>query len=126
MTRWLAFDENTAALLHEELPEQQIFEHGAQSALEYALGARETTVTVFPVNAEGESGIAVVRRPKAQIAEKKSEPRRTAPEPPKPAEKKTPESSTRPGGFLGLRDEPVFEEEEPPKKKNWWQRFWDE
>jgi hypothetical protein len=33
----------------------------------------------------------------------------------------------RAGGFLGLRDEAVFEEEQkPPQKRSWWRKFWDE
>lgn len=33
----------------------------------------------------------------------------------------------RAGGFLGLRDEAVFEEEQkPPEKRSWWRKFWDE
>jgi hypothetical protein len=33
----------------------------------------------------------------------------------------------RAGGFLGLHDEPVFEEEpQIPKKQSWWRKFWPE
>jgi hypothetical protein len=33
----------------------------------------------------------------------------------------------RAGGFLGLRDEAVFEEEQkPPEKRGWWNKFWNE
>ena len=31
-----------------------------------------------------------------------------------------------PADFLGLSDEPVFEDEAPQEKKGWWQKFWDE
>jgi hypothetical protein len=34
--------------------------------------------------------------------------------------------STRAGGFLGLSDEPAFEDEPVEEKKGWWRRFWDE
>ena len=32
----------------------------------------------------------------------------------------------RAGGFLGLSDEPVFEEEVVEEKKGWWRRLWEE
>jgi hypothetical protein len=34
--------------------------------------------------------------------------------------------STRAGGFLGLRDEAVFDDEVAEEKKGWWRKFWDE
>ena len=35
-------------------------------------------------------------------------------------------TGTRAGGFLGLSDEPVFEEEVVEEKKGWWRRLWEE
>jgi hypothetical protein len=37
------------------------------------------------------------------------------------------EAATMAGGFLGLRDEAVFEDEPAPRKKqSWWRKFWPE
>lgn len=126
MPRYLTFDEKTASALRRKIPEQQVFEHGASGAVEYALGSNKTLVTVMPAGAEREAAVAVFRRPK-QVAQ-----------PAPPVEAKKPvasvqpamrkEAVTRAGGFLGLRDEAVFEEDmpAPPKKQGWWRKLWPE
>ena len=38
MARWLTFDRNTASALRKQLPREQVFEHGSNSAVEYAHG----------------------------------------------------------------------------------------
>lgn len=131
MPRYLTFDQKTASTLREQLPGQQVFEHGAPDAVDYALSSEKTLVTVIPTGAAREAAVAVFRRRKAQM-------------PAEPAQKPAPlvemrkpvasvplpqkNSAIRAGGFLGLRDEVVFEQEEPPikKRQSWWRHFWPE
>jgi hypothetical protein len=123
MARWIAFDQETTTALRHQLPQQQIFEHGAPNAVEYAVSGPETLVALIPVHSTGDAGVAIFRR-------------RHKTQQPVPAKQgatgkfilpqvKSP--AVRAGGFLGLRDEPIFEEDQrSEEKKNWWQRFWDE
>lgn len=124
MPRYLTFDEKTATALRRQIPEEHVFEHGASGAVEYALGSNKTLVTVIPTGAEREAAIAVFRRPKQVV---KPAPQVEARKP--VASVQMPKrDAVRAGGFLGLRDEAVFEEEEPaaPKKQSWWRKFWPE
>jgi len=132
MPRFLTFDEKTASTLREQVPEQQAFEHGAKSAVDYALGSEKTMVTVMPTGAAREAAIAVFRRPRVvakpvpqpeQRAAAAVEMRKPAASVPVPIR----DSALRAGGFLGLRDEVAFEEEPTVKKKQgWWRHFWPE
>jgi hypothetical protein len=133
MPRFLTFDEKTASRLREQVPKQQVFEHGAASAVEYAMGSEKTLVTVMPTGEAREAAIAVFRRPKAA---KPAPPSHVATNPAPPVEMPKPPASVYPfkkevvvraGGFLGLHDEPVFEEEpQIRKKQSWWRKFWPE
>jgi hypothetical protein len=111
MPHWTTFDEETLSALRSRLPQDAAVEHQPGAALEYALNCAETTVAVLPCGGIGEAGLAVFRW--NRIPEF-SEPA------PEPATAQF--TNSRPGGFLGLSDEPVFEEEE---KKSWWKRFWE-
>lgn len=132
MPRFLTFDEKTASTLREQVPEQQVFEHGAKSAVDYALGSEKTMVTVMPTGAAREAAIAVFRRPRVvakpvpqpeQRVAAAAEMRKPAASVPVPIR----DSALRAGGFLGLRDEVAFEEEPTVKKKQgWWRHFWPE
>ncbi|HEU5414217.1 MAG TPA: hypothetical protein VFW31_10695 [Candidatus Angelobacter sp.] len=130
MPRFLTFDEKTASTLREQVPEQQVFEHGAKSAVDYALGSEKTMVTVMPTGAAREAAIAVFRRPKLAKPVTQPELRGVVmPEMRKPAASvpvPIRDSALRAGGFLGLRDEAVFEDAPVVKKKqSWWrQHFW--
>jgi hypothetical protein len=131
MPRFLTFDVKTASKLRQQFPGQQVFEHGAKGAVDYALGSDKTLVTVIPTGAGREAAIAVFRRPKlatplqppekrAQVRVEMRKPAASVPVPRK-------ESALRAGGFLGLRDEIAFEEEPVVKKKqSWWRHFWPE
>lgn len=66
MPRYLTFDEKTASALRRQIPEEQVFEHGASGAVEYALGSDKTMVTVMPTGAQREAAVAVFRRPKPE------------------------------------------------------------
>ena len=134
MPRFLTFDEKTASRLREQVPRQQVFEHGAAGAVDYALGSEKTLVTVMPTGEAREAAIAVFRRPKAA---RPVQPILAVAKPAAPVEMRKPPASVQPpkkdvamraGGFLGLRDEAVFDEEEPivRKKQSWWRRFWPE
>lgn len=129
MPRFLTFDEKTASRLRGQVPEQQVFEHGAKSAVDYALGSEKTMVTVMPTGAAREAAIAVFRRPWV-AAKPVPQPEQRAPEMRKPAASvpvPIRDSAVRAGGFLGLRDEMIFEEEPVVKKKqSWWRHFWPE
>jgi len=132
MPRYLTFDEKTASRLREQLPRKQVFEHGAAGAVEYAVGSDKTLVTVMPTGEAREAAIAVFRRPQAS---RPAQPNQAVPKP-APVEMRKPPASVqlpkekfavRAGGFLGLHDEPVFEEEPPPaKKQTWWRKLWPE
>lgn len=140
MVRLIAFDQESAAELRQQMPQHQVFEHGASDVVDFAVGGPETLVAVLPVDAPGEAAVAVFRQRALE---------RTPERPPEPAitsiQRKSPNTSqtlsarsvepgiteparTRAGGFLGLRDEAVFEEgeERPAQKVGWWKRFWDE
>lgn len=164
MARLIAFDQKTAAALRQQLPHDQIFEHGATDVADYVAGGPETLVAVLPVDAPGEAGVAVFRRvrverpaaqpmqastssmrkqeasgaietsepinaiaPESPVAGSSPQtPGQGLPEQPGKSIKNT-EFRIRAGGFLGLRDEAVFEEEEKPlTKQSWWRKFWDE
>jgi hypothetical protein len=62
MARWLTFDRNTASALRKQLPREQVFEHGAISAVDYASGAKQDLVTLLPTGSTGEVAIAVFRQ----------------------------------------------------------------
>jgi hypothetical protein len=125
MPRYLTFDEKTATALRRQIPEEQVFEHGASGAVEYALGSDKTLVTVIPTGAEREAAIAVFRRPKQVV---KPAPKVEERKPVASVQALTRDIAVRAGGFLGLRDEAVFEEEEPPapKRQSWWRKLWPE
>jgi hypothetical protein len=68
MARWLTFDRNTASALRKQLPREQIFEHGARNAVEYASGSNQNLVTLLPTGSTSEVAIAVFRQPAAKLA----------------------------------------------------------
>ena len=120
MAQWTAFDLETSLKLREFLPHETVVSLPRGHAVEYAAQAGRTVVVLLPALTPNEALVAVFR---------------TAPGPavlvqPLP-EKHLPDARIsdsrgfRAGGFLGLRDEVVFEDEEVPQKKSWWQRFWD-
>lgn len=117
MPQWTTFDEETSSALHSRLPEESVVEHSECSALEYALSSRQTLVAVLPCRGFGQSGLAVLRWNAVPAIPSVRSTELT----PTPA----PVGRTRTSGFLGLSDEPVFEDEEDQGKKSWWKRFWE-
>lgn len=68
MARWLTFDRNTASALRKQLPREQVFEHGARNAVEYASGSNQNLVTLLPTGSGSEVAIAVFRQTAAKPA----------------------------------------------------------
>jgi hypothetical protein len=80
-------------------------------------------IAVLPATGGSDLGIAVFRRVRAAMQQKATaEQLRHIP----PAQPTAHRATTRAGGFLGLSDEPVFEDEKPQENKGWWRKFWDE
>lgn len=112
MPDWTTFDDETSAALRSRLPEPVIVQRPAHMALEHVLQTGETVVAVLPGGMLDQAALAVFRWNRVPTVQ---EP------PPLPP----PQANTRAGGFLGLTDEPAFDEEESQGKKSWWRRFWD-
>ena len=127
MPRYLTFDEKTASALRTQVPEQQVFEHGAEDAVDYALHSDRNIVAVMPTGAAREAAVAVFRKRQMAKATPSSQPKVQERKPVASA-KVTSMQSVRAGGFLGLRDEAFFEEQQPvtPKKQSWWRKIWPE
>ena len=116
MARWIAFDQQTSSLLRANLAQGNRIETFGRGALDYSLAKPGAVVTLLP-SAGNEIGIAVFRKPKPAKSARTAATKPTAPS-----------RITRAGGFLGLSDEPVFEDEQPVQKKElgWWRKFWDD
>jgi hypothetical protein len=112
MPQWTAFDEETSSVLRSKLPEEPVVEYSSTSALDYALNSKHSVVAVLPCRGFGQAGLAVFRWNAVPVIA-------SSPPPPAPAFP----GKTRTSGFLGLSDEPVFEDEN--EKKSWWKRFWE-
>lgn len=146
MPRYLTFDEKTASTLRDQVPEHKVFEHGADDALDYALGTDRNLVAVMPGGAARQAAVAVFRKRKtsAQAAPSVEVRRSVLPERKPLVEERTPfidarnpvasvvplreNRAFRTSGFLGLSDESLFEEEQPAvsKKQSWWRKLWPE
>ncbi|HEX3156300.1 MAG TPA: hypothetical protein VHV32_16855 [Candidatus Angelobacter sp.] len=135
MARWIAFDQKTTNILRSTLAQGTRIDTLLRGPVDYALAKPSTVIAVLPAGGHG-LGIATFRRVRAAAKEQlrnlvPAQPmaQRAGTEhlrsslPPRPG---APYASTRAGGFLGLSDEPVFEDEAPQKKKGWWRKFWDE
>ena len=112
MARWIAFDQQTSSLLRSKLAQGTTIQTFGRGAIDYALAKPGPVVTLLPATG-AEISIAVFRRPSKARAANVWTAHVSA--------------NTRAGGFLGLSDEPVFEDEPAQEqKKGWWRRFWDE
>jgi hypothetical protein len=112
MTRWITVDNETSFALRSRLPEQRVIELPERPAVEHALDRGETVVAVLPCRGLGQAALAVFRWNQVPAPE---------PTPPPPLAR-----NSRAGGFLGLSDEPIFEDQEDQGKKSWWKRWWEE
>jgi hypothetical protein len=122
MARWIAFDQKTTNILRSTLKQGTRIDTLLRGPVDYALARPSAVIAVLP--AGGDSlGIATFRRLRAAVAQRPAtEQLRAIP----PIQQAVHRASTRAGGFLGLSDEPVFEDEKPQEKKGWWRKFWDE
>jgi hypothetical protein len=118
---WVTFDEDTSSVLRSEFAHENVMENRAPSALQYALQRDQTLVAVLPCGEQDQAAVAVFRWNKTAQVSRQSTPA----EAPVELKSSRPMSTSRAGGFLGLADEPVFEEEQMPEKRGWWRRFWD-
>jgi hypothetical protein len=123
MARWIAFDQKTTNILRSTLAQGTRIDTLLRGPVDYALAKPSTVIAVLPATGGGDLGIAVFRRVRAAMQQKApAEHLRRIP----PVEPAAHRPTTRAGGFLGLSDEPVFEDEAEPVKKGWWRKFWDE
>jgi hypothetical protein len=123
MARWIAFDQKTTSILRSTLAQGTRIDTLLRGPVDYALAKPGAVVAVLPATGGGDLGIAVFRRAHAAMKQKAAaEQLRRMPS----AQPAGHRASTRAGGFLGLSDEPVFEENAEPEKKGWWRKFWDE
>jgi hypothetical protein len=124
MARWIAFDQDTTSILRSTLAQGTRIDTLLRGPVDYALARPSAVITLLPASGGDSLGIATFRRARAPVAQRAvTEQLRRSSLPPRPAVQ---HASTRAGGFLGLSDEPVFEDEVPEEKKGWWRKFWDE
>jgi hypothetical protein len=122
MARWIAFDQDTTSFLRSTLAQGTRIDTLLRGPVDYALARPSAVIAVLPAGGDF-LGIATFRRARAAATQ------RTATEQLRtilPAQPAAHQASTRAGGFLGLSDEPVFDDEAPQEKKGWWKKFWDE
>ena len=122
MARWIAFDQNTTSILRATLAQGTRIDTLLRGPVDYALARPSAVITVLPASGGNGLGIAIFRRVRAAVAQRAATEQLRRVPPAQPAA----HTATRAGGFLGLSDEPVFEEEAPQEKKGWWRKFWDE
>jgi hypothetical protein len=124
MARWITFDQKTSSILRSTLAQGTRIDTLLRGPIDYALARPSAVIAVLPAGQGDFLGIATFRRARAAAATQRAateQPRSLLP--PRPAAQ---HASTRAGGFLGLSDEPVFDDEAPQEKKGWWRKFWDE
>ena len=121
MARWIAFDQKTTYILRSTLAPGTRIDTLLRGPVDYALAKPSAVIAVLP--AGNGLGIATFRRARAAVAQRAATEQLRRIPPAQPAAHRAP---TRAGGFLGLSDEPVFEDEAEPVKKGWWRKFWDE
>jgi hypothetical protein len=127
MVRWIAFDQDTTSILRSTLAHGTRIDTLLRGPVDYALARPSAVIAVLPASGGHGLGIATFRRVRAAVAQRAAteQLRRLTP---MQLERNpgAPQASTRAGGFLGLRDEAVFDDEVVEEKKGWWRKFWDE
>jgi len=127
MARWIAFDQKTTNILRSTLAQGTRIDTLLRGPVDYALAKPSTVIALLPATGGSDLGIAVFRRVRAAMQPKAAAEHLRRIPPVQPAAHRTEHrATTRAGGFLGLSDEPVFEDETPQEKKGWWRKFWDE
>lgn len=105
MGRWAVFDDKSAAAVAIAAHVDPVISPGADYLVE-ALSWERESVLVIPSHLPAQALVAHFRRP----------------DPPPPPPRKEPAVRYQATGFLGLTDEPVYEDEPAPPKKKWWRR----
>jgi hypothetical protein len=123
MVRWIAFDQDTTSILRSTLAQGTRIDTLLRGPVDYALARPSAVIAVLPAGGGSGLGIATFRRVRAAVAQRAATEQLRSFLPPRPS---APQASTRAGGFLGLRDEAVFDDEVVAEKKGWWRKFWDE
>jgi hypothetical protein len=123
MPRWIAFDQKTTSILRSTLAQGTRIDTLLRGPVDYAVARPSAVIAVLPAGGGEFLGIATFRRARAAVAQRAVTEQVISSLPPRPGVQY---ASTRAGGFLGLSDEPVFDDEKPQEKKGWWQKFWDE
>ena len=123
MARWIAFDQKTTSILRSTLAQGTRIDTLLRGPVDYALARPSAVIAVLPAGQGDFLGIATFRRARAAVVQRAATGQVRSSLPPRPDAQ---HASTRAGGFLGLSDEPVFEDEVPEEKKGWWRKFWDE
>src|SRR5262249_39256963 len=112
MTRWIAFDDDTADAIISRFRRGAAEIHDG-NPLDEALSAGHPSILLLPSGTPGR--VFMARIEPAAIASPSSENTELA------------EPVYEPSGFLGLADEPVFarrpRQSQPEEKKKWWQRL---
>jgi len=146
MARWIAFDQKTTNILRSTLAQGTRIDTLLRGPVDYALAKPSTVIAVLPATGGNDLGVAIFRRARATAKQKTAAEQTRRIPPTQPANLRTEHqfeehrseehrseerrsehrSTTRAGGFLGLSDEPVFEDETPQEKKGWWRKLWDE
>ncbi|HEY2360296.1 MAG TPA: hypothetical protein VGK36_04210 [Candidatus Angelobacter sp.] len=121
MARWIAFDQKTTSILRSTLAQGTRIDTLLRGPVDYALARPSAVIAVLPAG-DG-LGIATFRRARAAVTQRAATEQVRNSLPPLPTAQY---ASTRAGGFLGLSDEPVFDDEAPQERKGWWRKFWDE
>jgi hypothetical protein len=135
MARWIAFDQETTSLLRSNLAQGTRIDTLRRGPVDYALAKPGAVVTVLPAQGDSGPGIAVFRRARPVAAQRPPVEERPPVSQPPAVVQQLPRAAMPPGknlaatrasGFLGLTDEPVFEEEAVEEKRGWWRRLWEE
>ena len=127
MARWISFDQKTTNILRSTLAQGTRIDTLLRGPVDYALAKPSTVIALLPATGGGDLGIAVFRRMRKAMQPKAAAEHLRRVPPAQPAGHRAEHrAATRAGGFLGLSDEPVFEDEAVPVKKGWWRKFWDE
>ena len=108
MVRWIAFDDETAEAVVSRYKRGAAEIREGEEPLDAALRLRQPSILILPAPVSDRVLLVGLEPTAAELA--------FATKGPVPYQA---------AGFLGLRDEPVFEEPAPPKKKkkrNWWRK----
>jgi hypothetical protein len=119
MVRWIAFDDETAEAVIGRFKRGAAEIREGEQPLGAALRYGRPSVLILPAKATGRV-LLVSIEPKTNASSTTKAHSTTTSKTHAPAPVRYQAT-----GFLGLTDEPVFEEEEPetpPKKKSWWPR----